>query len=153
MIDKGLSDSIEREMGVVSSTGIVGIVIGVSDHYAVVMSMLHRNSRISGRVKKNGQLVNIIWKGPDFTKGEVTDIPTHFTLSKGDTIMTSGNSLIFPPGILIGTIKSNQQADNLELGQATLNFSTDFNGLEYVYVIKNREKKEQEELLNEVENE
>ena len=153
LIDKGLNDSIKKEMGVVSPTGIAGIVIGVSDHYAVVMSMLHRNSRISGRVKKNGQLVNIVWKGTDFTKGEVIDIPTHFTLSKGDTIITSGNSLIFPPGILIGTIAIDQQADNLQLGHATLNFSTDFNGLEYVYVIKNREKKEQEELLNEVENE
>jgi len=153
LIDKGRTDSIETEMGVVSPTGIAGIVIGVSDHYAVVMSMLHRNSRISGRVKKNGQLVNIVWKGTDFTKGEVTDIPTHFTLSKGDTIITSGNSLIFPPGIMIGTIESNQQADNLQLGHATLIFSTDFNGLEYVYVIKNKEKKEEEELLNEVENE
>ncbi|NOX86148.1 MAG: rod shape-determining protein MreC [Chlorobi bacterium] len=149
LIDKGRVDSVKTEMGVVSSTGIAGIVIGVSDHYAVVMSMLHRNSRISGRVMKNGQLVNIIWKGRDYTQGEVTDIPTHFTLSKGDTIITSGNSLIFPPGILIGTIESNQQSNNQELGHATLNFSTDFNRLEYVYIIKNREKEEQEKLLKE----
>ncbi len=149
LIDKGRVDSVRKEMGVISSTGIAGIVIGVSDHYAVVMSMLHRNSRISGRVKKNGQLVNIIWNGRDYTKGEVTDIPTHFTLSKGDTIITSGNSLIFPPGILIGTIESNQQSNNQELGHAILNFATDFNRLEYVYIIKNPVKEEQEKLLNE----
>lgn len=153
LIDKGRLDSVGKEMGVVSPTGIAGIVVGVSDHYAVVMSLLHRNSRISGRVKKNGQLVNITWNGPDYKIGEVTDIPTHFSLNKGDTIITSGNSLIFPPGLMIGTIESDEQQNNLDLGQARLIFATDFNRLEYVYVIKNKAKKEQQELLNEFKDE
>lgn len=150
LINKGRADSIKKEMGVISSTGLAGIVIGVSDHYSVVMSMLHRNSRISGRVKKNGQLVNVIWNGVDYSKGEVTDIPTHFRLFKGDTIITSGNSLIFPAGITIGTIENEEQSISQDLGHASLNFSTDFNSLEYVYVIENLEKKEQKNLLKKV---
>lgn len=149
MINKGLEDGIEKEMGVVSSTGLVGIVVGVSDHYAFIMSMLHQNSRISARIKKNKQLVNVIWNGQNHKYGEVIDIPSHITLLKGDTIVTSGNSLIFPEGINIGTIIEQEKTEDKALGNAKAIFSSDFNSLYYVYVIQNQMKEEQQNLMNE----
>lgn len=150
IIDKGEVNGIKKEMGVVSSKGLVGIVLGVSDHFAVVMSMLHTNSRISGRIKKDGQLVNVIWGGKNYSLGDVIDIPIHINLNKGDSIVTSGNSLIFPAGIMIGTIVGAEQSKNEDLNRASIKFSTDFNGLEYVFVIKDLSKTEKENLLNRV---
>jgi len=153
LINKGALHGLEKEMGVLSGSGLAGIVIGVSDHYAYVMSMLHQNSRISARVKKNGQLVNVIWNDRSYAFGELIDIPSHVQLSKGDTIITSGNSLIFPEGIVIGTVDKQELSENLSLGKARLEFITDFNSLLYVYVLENLLKEEQEILLNDSINE
>lgn len=148
LINKGLEQGIEPEMGVISSQGIAGIVVGTSSEYARVMSILHRNTRISARIKKNNQLVNVIWKGENYAEGLVIDIPSHIELQKGDSIVTSGNSLIFPEGINIGTVLEHHVAENKTLGQASLKFSTDFNSLRYVYIIKNKMKPEQDSLMN-----
>ena len=149
LVNKGSLHGIEKEMGVISGQGIAGIVIGTSKHYSRVMSVLHRNTRISGRIKKNNQLVNVVWDGQNYSEGLVNDIPSHIRLNTGDTIITSGNSLIFPEGIVIGTIIDQTIAENKTLGEATLAFCTDFNSLQHVYLIKNKMKPEQDSLLNE----
>jgi len=148
LVNKGKMHGIEKEMGVISSSGLAGIVIGVSDHYAYVMSMLHQNSRISARIKKNGQLVNVIWNDRDYLTGDIIDIPSHIQLEKGDTIITSGNSLIFPEGIPIGLVTEQKISENKSLGTGSLKFSTDFNSLQHVYLIKNLLKDEEEILIN-----
>lgn len=148
LINKGSLHGVKKEMGVISSNGLAGIVTGVSEHYAYVMSMLHHNSRISARIKSNNQLVNVVWDGSDPTQGEVIDIPSHVLLNKGDTIVTSGNSLIFPENIAIGTILEQRISQSRTLGSASLNFSTDFNSLRFVYIIENLMQKEQEALIN-----
>ena len=153
LVNKGSLHGVEIEMGVISGQGIAGIVIGTSKHFSRIMSILHRNTRISGRIKKNNQLVNVVWDGQDYSVGQVNDIPSHIRLNQGDTIITSGNSLIFPEGIVIGTIIDQTIAENKTLGEATLAFGTDFNSLQYVYLIKNKMKPEQDSLVNELMNE
>lgn len=148
LVNKGALHGVEKEMGVISGNGITGIVIGTSKHYSRVMSILHQNTRISGRIKKNNQLVNVIWDGKNYLQGLVKDIPSHILLNAGDTVVTSGNSLIFPEGIVIGTIVDQTIAENKNLGEATLAFNTDFNSLQHVYLIKNKMKLEQDSLVN-----
>ncbi|MEZ5198818.1 MAG: rod shape-determining protein MreC [Bacteroidales bacterium] len=58
-------------------------------------------------------------------------------LSKGDTIITSGNSFIFPEGVLIGTVDEYESKAGEKFGSARVRFSVDFNKLYYVYVITN----------------
>lgn len=147
LVNKGTVHGIEKEMGVISGNGIAGIVIGTSKHYSRVMSVLHQNTRISGRIKKNNQLVNVVWDGKNYMQGLVNDIPSHILLMPGDTIVSSGNSLIFPEGIVIGTIVDQTIAENKNLGEATLTFITDFNSLQHVYLIKNNMKTEQDSLI------
>jgi rod shape-determining protein MreC len=153
LIDKGSRHGIQKEMGVISPGGLAGIVTGVSEHYAYVMSMLHLNTSISARIKKNDQLVNVLWEGVDYKTGKVVDIPSHVILQEGDTVITSGNSLIFPENILIGTILEQKISESKELGSATIAFATDFNSLRFVYVIENLMKEEQQELIMSQENE
>ena len=149
MIDKGSLHGIKKEMSVVSNRGVAGIVIGVSKHYSLVMSMLHHNSIISGRIKKNNLLVTIIWDTDDYRFGKILDIPSHVKLNKGDTIVTSGISMIFPEGINIGTVEECEENSNLDFIEGTLRYATDFKSLQNVYVINNLMKEEQQKLLNE----
>lgn len=147
MVNKGSKQGVQLEMAAISSDGVAGFVVGVSEHYSYIMSTLHKNSRISASIVKNGQLVNVIWPGPDYQVGKVIDIPSHIHLVEGDTLVTSGNSMIFPQGIVIGTILEQLESENKGLGNASIKFATDFNSLKNVYLIKNLMKEEQKKLI------
>lgn len=147
MINKGRRDGIEKEMGLISSHGVAGIIIEVTSNYATAMSMLNKNTRISARLKKSGQMVNVVWDGADYRKGVVEDIPTHIIPQTGDTVITSGYSFLFPENIMIGTI-GEQTYSGGTLNKADLIFATDFNNINYAYVCKNLASEETDSLKN-----
>lgn len=149
VLNLGRKQGINKEMGVISDQGVAGIIIGVSNNYSIAMSLLNENAKISGRIKKNNQLVNVIWNPDNRGLGKVVDIPAHFNLKEGDTIETSGNSFIFPAKLIIGTVISYQRSENEGLSTASLKYSTSFGRLHYVYIIKNLMKKEQLQLIKE----
>jgi rod shape-determining protein MreC len=146
MLSKGTEQGIENHMGVIIGNRIVGQVVSVSEHFSWVMSLLNKDSKISGKFKKNNQLVNIEWNGNSYHIGDVKEIPKHVVIQKGDTIITSGNSDIFPEGLLIGTIDEFTVAPDENFNRAQLLFSTDFNSLSFVEVIIDLMRKEKEEL-------
>lgn len=148
MLNKGKDQGIEIHMGVIIGNRIVGQVVSVSRNFSWVMSLLNKDSRISGKFKKNDQLVNIEWGGGNYRRGEVREIPKHVQIMKGDTIITSGNSDIFPLGLLIGTIENYTIAQDDNFNNATMNFATDFNSLSYVEVVIDLMRQEKENLKN-----
>lgn len=145
MINKGRVDGIEKEMGLISPSGVAGIIIDVSSHYSTAISLLHKDTRISAKLKHSGQMVNVSWDGKDYRKGVVEDIPSHITPAIGDTVITSGFSFVFPQDIMIGTIGSTT-INTGNLNNAELVFSTDFNKLHYVYITKNLASEELDSL-------
>ena len=146
MLNKGTGQGMANHMGVIIGNRIVGQVVSVSEHFSWVMSVLNKDSRISGKFKKNNQLVNIEWNGGSYRIGDVKEIPKHVTIQKGDTIITSGNSDIFPEGMMIGTIDEFTIASDENFNKATLRFATDFNSLSYVEVIIDLMRNEKEKL-------
>jgi rod shape-determining protein MreC len=146
MLNKGRRQGIDNHMGVIIGNRIVGQVVSVSEHFSWVMSMLNKESRISGKFKKNDQLVNIEWNGENYRVGDVKEIPKHVKIEPGDTIITSGNSDIFPEGLLIGTIRDFVVATDENFNTATIFFSTDFNSLSFVEVVIDMMRREKEEL-------
>jgi len=74
------------------------------------------------------------------------EIPKHLIVSAGDTIITSGNSEIFPEGILVGTIKRVNEHRDENFNTAAISFLTDFNGLGYVEVVVDMFKEEKTNL-------
>ena len=146
MINKGSVHGIQNHMGVIIGNKIVGQVISISPHFSWIMSMLNKDSKISGKFKKNNQLVNVEWNGGNYRKGQVKEIPKHVVIVRGDTIITSGNSDIFPEGLLIGTISGFTNAQDENFNNGELLFSTDFNSLGYVEVVVDLMRKEKDDL-------
>jgi rod shape-determining protein MreC len=147
VINKGRKHGIEKEMGLVSPSGIAGIVIGVSENYATALSVLHTHARLSIKFSNNNQLANLVWPGTDYKMGMVEDIPTHLNPVPGDTLVTSGHSFIFPEGVMVGTVVEYFEQEGRGLNEASLRFSTDFNKLTHVYVVSNKSQKEIEALI------
>ncbi|MBN1198690.1 MAG: rod shape-determining protein MreC [Bacteroidales bacterium] len=146
MISKGRLQGVEPHMGVITGNKIVGQVVNVSSHFSWVLSMLHSESKISARFMKNNQMISVEWPGGDYKKGVVREIPKHLQVIPGDTVVTSGNSEVFPNGILIGIIDNLTIRDNENFNTATLTFLTDFNSLGYVEVVVDMFRSEKEQL-------
>jgi rod shape-determining protein MreC len=146
MLNKGRNFNIEKDMAVISAGGVVGIVKEVSQNFCSVMSVLHKKTKISAKIKKNNQLGTIVWNGQNATIGSLTEIPIHVRLVKGDTVITSGYSLLFPEGVMIGTIKNFYVAKGDNFYTVDVKFSTDFNAIGYVEIVKNLMREEQQQL-------
>lgn len=137
MLDKGWRAGVRKDMGVIAPNGIIGIVTDVSDHFSAGISVLHKDTKISGKIKNKNQLVNISWDGINYRLGTIAHIPAHVHLLPGDTVITSGNSQIFPEGIMIGTVEYiEDEMENL-FKKGKIRYSIDYNQLTYVYVVSN----------------
>lgn len=142
-VNRGSVDGIQPDMPVISSEGIVGKVESVSDHYALIMSLLNRNMLLSAKLKKNNYFGSFEWSGTQYQKGYLNEIPLHVNIAIGDTIVTSGFSSTFPEGILVGYV-----TDFSPKGGSFYNISVkiaaDFKKLHNVYIITNSKKNEQQ---------
>lgn len=103
-LDKGTKDGVKEDMGVISSYGIVGVVLRASEHYSTVMSILHRQSRVSASIRRNGAFGRLRWRGQDSRYLYLEDVPRYEQIKIRDTVQTSGFSNIFPPNVLIGVV-------------------------------------------------
>lgn len=146
IINKGKMDGIERDMSVISTDGIVGVVTDVSRHYASVMSLLHSKSVVGVRIKQSQELASLKWGTNNYRYGMVEDIPTHILLQQGDTILTSSHSFIFPADLMVGTVEEFYPTAIDALNKAKIRFATDFATLRHVYVIKDLHKPELDSL-------
>jgi rod shape-determining protein MreC len=144
-LNKGIKDGIKQDMAVISPLGIVGVVEGVSENYATVLSVLNRNFKVSAKIKKNHYFGTLSWNGLNSEICILSDIPHHVLISKGDTIITSGYSNVFPEGIMIGVIQEFDLKDG-NFYTIRVKLSNDFRNLNYVMVVDNLMKNEQFEL-------
>jgi len=145
-LNKGSRHGVVPEMGVVCSGGLVGIVKDVSENYCTVISFLHKDSRISARIRKNGYIGSMVWEGFDPGTGSLKEIARHVNVQKGDTVMTSSFSGIFPEGILIGTIEEVDRNTSDNFYNIKVKLSTSFGSLSHVYIVSNLLKGEQRQL-------
>ena len=105
-LNRGADDGLMPDMALVSDGGIVGYVLGCSDHFAVCMSVLNRNFKTSGRIKGTDYFGSVFWDGSSYEHVTLSEVPKYAPLQVGDTIVTTDYSTIFPPDVLIGTVES-----------------------------------------------
>jgi rod shape-determining protein MreC len=145
-LNKGTADSIKPNMGVISSKGIVGRVSSCSEHFSTVISLLHDRWQISAKIKRGNIDGFIKWDGKNPRNAELLHVGRHHKLKINDTVVTSGYSAYFPEGITIGTIQSYEVDQGQPSYKITVELSTDFSKLSYVYLIENNLKIEKDSL-------
>lgn len=150
-VSRGLSQGLEKDLGVIDvNNNVVGTVIDMSNNYGVIMSMLHKQSTISAKLKKTGETGSIIWNGEKPNRVILKDINKSVKLAVGDSVVTSGFTDRFPYGLLIGTIV------DFEIDKITNNYTinlktaANFYNLQYVFIIKNTKKEELQDVMKRV---
>ena len=145
-INSGKISGIETDMGVVNDKGIVGLIEKTSSNFATIQSVLNIKSKINAKIKNSNHFGSLIWDGNNVGFAQLIDVPRLASIKHGDSVVTGGNSDIFPENIPIGKIdkifidkKTNYYTINIRL-------FNDMTSLGYVYVIENKRKKEKQKL-------
>jgi rod shape-determining protein MreC len=144
---RGANQGVEKDMAVIGPDGVVGKVIMVSKNYSRAMSLLNRSSRVYAMLKKGLYTGDAEWDGADPQYLIMRKVTRSAIVQKGDSVITSNvNGLVYPPGLLIGTIAQVKQ--DATAGQYILKIktATNFYNLQYVYLVKNELAQEQKEL-------
>lgn len=148
VLSRGSSQNIKQGMGVIDpNSGVVGVVTEVSAGYAVVMSLLHKDSHLSGKLLKGGETGTLNWDGKTPNIISLAGIPKSAKVAKGDTIISSGFSTSIPKGMMMGIVeevKSDKSTNNYLIKFKT---SANFYNLEFAYVIENKQTEEIKAIL------
>lgn len=147
-INNGSSSGIKRNMGVINSAGIVGIVDNTSPNYATIISILNVKSQINAKIKKSNHFGSLVWNGKSTGFVQLIDVPRLAGVRKGDTIVTGGQSIIFPENIGIGTIDKVYIDDVTNYYTLDVKLFNDMTNLGHVYIIKNKDAEEITKLEN-----
>lgn len=141
-INKGKKDSVEQDMGVITSKGILGIVENTSNGFATVQSILNEKSNINAKIKNSNHFGSLIWDTKDYKTVQLMDIPRLVQLTIGDTIVTGAMSSIFPENIPIGTIKKFDLDTSKSFYRIDVSLFNDMTNINNVYIIKNLNRQE-----------
>lgn len=148
VLSRGSNQQMPKDAGVIDpNNAVVGIVTDVSSNYTVVMSLLHKDSKISVRLKKGGEGGQVFWDGNEPNKLSLSGIKKSANVKKGDTVLTSGMTLTFPYGLLVGIV------DEVTPDKSTNDFvikiksAANFYSLQYVYTIDNLQKNDINQIL------
>lgn len=148
LINRGSKDSIKPDMGVISSKGLIGIVEESTTNYSRIISILNSNLEINVGLKKSNHFGTLNWNGESPYFIQLTDVGRLAPIKVGDTIITSGNSNIFPKGILVGTIKTFNIDQSKSYYTIDIELFNDMTNLGPVYIIENMAKDDIESLID-----
>jgi rod shape-determining protein MreC len=146
-IDKGSKQGVEADMAVISSGAVVGVIAGVSENFSTVIPLLNRNFKLGSKIARNDYFGILEWTGMSPNTARLREIPLHVDVRRGDSIVTSGFSAIFPQGLNVGVIESYKVTES-NFYDIKVKLSIDFRNLTHVYVIGNIYREEQKELEN-----
>ena len=139
-IDRGESDGVRPEMGVVDQNGVVGIVNVTGPHTARLISVLNSDLRLSCKVKGSDAFGSLVWDGKSPRRALLEEMPRHVEFALGDTVITSGYSVVFPEGIPVGRVVGHKRDDDDNFYSLSVELFTDFATLSTVRVIENFSK-------------
>ena len=141
IIDKGERDGVTEDLGVITPSGVVGIVRGAGPRFSYVMSLLNLRQSISAKLGRGAGLGTLKWDGGSIRRAYLTEVALNTEVQKGDTVFTSGNSSFFPPDIPVGKALSYNIEDGM-YKKVEVELLQDFSHLDYVIVISNEDKRE-----------
>jgi rod shape-determining protein MreC len=139
IIDKGKLNGIEKNMAVVTATGLIGKVKNVTQFSSTVqlLSAMDPKNRISAVVQGKKDVYGFVQGFDDKQKLLlIKAIPSGSKIEKGQTVITSGLGGVFPKGLMIGKVVD-VKPDQYGLNQTALvKPGANFYDIENVIVIK-----------------
>jgi len=132
-VDKGTRHGVAKDMCVVTDKGVVGKVLSVGPFSARVLLLSDSNSRVGALVQRTR--AHGIVQGNDRGGCVMKYLDPMADVEKGDLVVTSGDSLIFPKGLAIGVVTGVERERGALLKWADVEPSVEFSQLEEAFVV------------------
>ena len=145
-LERGSMQGVKKGMAAICPEGIVGVVIEVSENTSKVMSLLHRNSRVSAMLKKDNNAGSIEWDGASPYFLLLRNVSKSAKVLKGDTVVTSTYSANFPPNQIVGHVAEINADPSSNFYTLKIRTAANFFTLQYVYLVENLRYQEQFDL-------
>ena len=140
-INVGDFQGVEIGMGVFNGQGAVGYVFDVSNHYAIVKTLISDNPNLDVFLP-NGAFGLLKWDGKSSKEVYITGIANDIEVNIGDEVRTRGSRGHFPRGILVGRVSSFDVLEGNPLWDLRVELAVDYRKITDAYVIKNLQKAE-----------
>ena len=152
VLGRGASQQIKEGMGIIDpNRGVVGIVTEVSKDFAVVMSLLHKDSHLSGKLLNGGESGILNWDGKVPNIISLNGISKSAKVAKGDTVISSGLSTSsIPKGMMLGIVQEVKTDKSTSNYLIKIKTSANFYNLEFVYAIDNKQAESIKTILDKV---
>jgi len=147
-LERGRLQGVKKGMAAVSPEGIVGVVVDVSDNTSKVMSLLHRNSKVSAMLKKDNNAGSIEWDGASPYYLLFRNVSKSAKVAKGDTVVTSTYSANFPPFQIVGRVAEIDADPSSNFYTLKVKTAVNFFTVQFVYLVENLRYQEQFDLEN-----
>ncbi len=134
-IDAGIKDSVAVGMPVIDEQGILGKVVLVSRDYARVMSYLNTEFRVPAKVQALQAEGIVSWDGERSDRLQMEHVARTEPILRGQLVVTSGHSGVFPAGLPVGYIDSLAARPGRNDYRVFLRPTTLMNRAAYVFVI------------------
>jgi rod shape-determining protein MreC len=149
-LHRGSNQGVGVNMAVIGPEGVVGKIVNVSPNMSVAMSLLHRKNSVVALLKKGGGFGEVTWDGKDPRYVTLSNIPRTIKVDKGDTVVTSSYSDIFPPGKVVGYVQEVREDKSSSTYNLKLRTATDFYSVQHAFIVKNMQKAEMDSLMKKV---
>jgi len=133
-INKGTADGVKEGMSCVTDAGLVGLIIGASDHYAVVQLLLNRDTRVAAKIQRSRIDGIIGWDGEQTLS--LKNVPRSFDVQAGDLVLTSSYSAKYPPNVIIGRVSQVTDENNTLFRKVVVEPAVNFATVEQVFVVE-----------------
>ncbi|MGD8915960.1 MAG: rod shape-determining protein MreC [Syntrophobacterales bacterium] len=133
LIDKGRNDGVVRDMAVVSAEGLVGRVIGVSNHHAKVLLILDGNSAVDAYIQRSRARGVLVGLGLELCL--LKYVQRNEDVQVGDKVISSGMGGVFPKGLLVGTVQEVVRGSSGLFQRVEVEPAVNFGRLEEVLVV------------------
>lgn len=134
ILNKGESEGIQKDMGVVTPAGVVGRVVKTTPSSSVVLLVTDSKNAIAGLIQRTRD--EGIVEGTQKGEARLKYIPLLSKVKEGDRVVTSGLIGGFPRGLAIGTITRIDREEGALFQTAELTPEVDLSRLEEVLVIQ-----------------
>lgn len=127
LLNGGGDDGIGVGDAVMTSEGLVGRIVGVSEHSSRLLLVTDLNSRIPVTVVPTG--VRAVLAGNNTAHARIMHVGPEAAVAVGDRVVTSGDGGVFLPGLPVGVVGA------VEDGRITVMPHVDRDRLTYVEVV------------------
>jgi len=134
LLNRGLNDGVKSNSPVLSSKGVVGKTVLVSDNHSTVQLISDIDFRLSVKIMPSEAEGIMRWIENDTC--EIVEVQTTSDVQIGDIVLTSNLSIYFPPNLPVGEVISFYKKSNSSNKVVRMRLFSDLSTLNQLFILR-----------------